>query len=124
MDELDEHPATVDDMLSIRDDPVIVADDLGLITYINDAFTDLYGWTRADLYGQPLTIIMPEKFREAHQFGFSRFLVSGERRIIGHAIPLEVAFKNGTIKLAEHFILSDKKDGNRRFAATIIQREP
>jgi PAS domain S-box-containing protein len=97
---------------------------MGIITYINDAFTDLYGWTSTDLYGKSLTTIMPNKFREAHQFGFSRFLVSGQRRIIGRAIPLEVTFKDGTTKLAEHFILTDKKDGSWRFAATIIQREP
>lgn len=121
---MDEHPASVDGILAIHDDPVIAANDLGLVTYINEAFTELYGWTADDLIGKELTVIMPEKFREAHQFGFSRFLTTEQPRIAGKPLPLEVVFKDGTVKLAEHFILADKKDGVWRFAATIIQREP
>jgi PAS domain S-box-containing protein len=117
-------PQTVDEILALHDDPVVAANDLGLITYINQAFTDLYGWTLDDLAGKQLTIIMPEKFREAHQFGFSRFLTTEQARITGKPLPLEVLFKDGTVKLAEHFILADKKDDAWRFAATIIQREP
>jgi PAS domain S-box-containing protein len=118
-----DHPKTVDEMLSRHDVPVVTASDDGLITSINEAFTAAYGWESVDLVGQSLTTIMPEKFREAHQFGFSRFLTTEQPRVAGKPLPLEIQYKDGTVKLAEHFIIGDKKNGHWRFAATIIRRD-
>ena len=116
------YPKTVDEILAHQDIPVVSADDQGIITYINKAFSDAYGWKSADLVGQSLTVIMPDKFREAHQFGFARFLSTEQPRVAGQPLPLEVRLKDGSSKLAEHFILGDKKDNRWRFAATIVVR--
>ena len=118
-----EHPETVDEVLGLHDDPVIGVDEYGIITFINDSFTEVYGWTQQDLVGKSLTLIMPEKFREAHEFGFSRFLATEQARITAKELPLEITSKDGTAQLAEHYILADKKDGHWRFGATIILRE-
>lgn len=118
----DARPSSVDEILALKDIPAIGASEEGFVTYINEAFTKTYGWTKKDLYGSSLTKIMPAKFREAHQFGFSRFLATEKPRVAGQPLPLEVEFKDGTVKLAEHFILADKKDNEWHFAATITLR--
>lgn len=116
------YPTTVDEILHVKTQPAIAADEQGLITYINEAFTQTYGWTKTDLLGKSLTEIMPPKFREAHHFGFSRFLATGVERVSGQPLPLAMLFKDGTVKDAEHFILADKPDNHWRFAATITLR--
>lgn len=114
---------TVDEIAARQDVPAIMADQDGLITNINQKFTDTYGWTQDDLEGKSITTIMPAKFREAHQFGFSRFISTETPRIAGQPLPLEILFKDGTVELAEHFILGEKKDGRWQFAATITLRK-
>ena len=38
--------------------------------------------------GQPLTILMPEEYREAHLGGFRRYLETRETRIIGRTVEV------------------------------------
>ena len=42
------------------------------------------------MIGRPLTILMPERFHEAHLRGLQRYLASREPRVIGKTVELEV----------------------------------
>jgi PAS domain S-box-containing protein len=53
-------------------DAVVSADRYGLITYINKGAERLFGWAPADLVGQPLTVLMPERFRAVTPRSFLR----------------------------------------------------
>jgi PAS domain S-box-containing protein len=41
--------------------------DGGVITYANELFCALSGWSSDELVGQPLNIVIPEKSRAAHE---------------------------------------------------------
>ena len=51
-------------------DAIVVADQQGIITLFNPAAQALFGYPEPDVRGQPLTILMPEEYREAHRGGF------------------------------------------------------
>jgi len=87
-----------------------------------DAFQNAYGWAKEDLIGEPVTMIMPERARELHQIGFSRFLATEKSKIAGHPLSLSVLLKDGSAKNAEHFILAERKNDKWRFAAIINPR--
>ena len=106
-------------MLKMDDVPVVAIDQQSIFTFINAAFIKEYGWTRDDLLGKPVTEIMPEHMRSAHNVGFARFLTTESSVLLGKPLPLEVRYKNGTEKTAPHFILAENKDGRWRFAAII-----
>jgi len=91
--------------------------------HVNSAFEAAYGWEEEELLGKVITIIMPPHMRDAHNFGFSRFLTTEVSKIQGKPLPLPVNCKDGTIKNAEHFIVGEKKDGKWRFAATITPKK-
>ena len=55
-------------------DAIIVADARGQIVEINPAAEEMLGWTHTELEGQPLTVVMPERYREAHTRGLTRLL--------------------------------------------------
>lgn len=110
-------------LLSREDVPVIAIDGDGLITHINNQFTTVYGWEREDLTGKVVTIIMPSHMRDAHNFGFSRFLISEQPRIMNQKLNLPIRCKTGTEIPAEHYIVAEKMQEKWCFAATIIPSE-
>jgi PAS domain S-box-containing protein len=113
---------TVEEILNEKEHPAVAIDEHGLFFFVNNAFEKSYGWSKEELLGQVITIIMPPYMRDAHNFGFSRFLTTEISKIQGKPLPLPIYCKDGTIKDAEHFIVGEKKDGKWRFAATITQQ--
>jgi PAS domain S-box-containing protein len=73
-----------------EDAPTITADSEGLITEVNAQFLETYEWKESALIGEPLTIIIPGKFHDAHNLSFSRFLHTGISSIFSQWVPLEI----------------------------------
>ena len=115
-----EHSKTVTDILQEEKLPAVCIDRTGLFVMVNKAFEEAYGWTREELLGQSITLIIPPYLREGHLIGFSRFLVTETPTLIGKKLPLKILYKDGSIKDAEHYIVSEKHNGEWRFAATIV----
>ncbi|MDL2363229.1 MAG: PAS domain S-box protein [Patescibacteria group bacterium] len=113
------YPKTVEAMLLLTDVPVVAIDQESIFTFVNGAFEEEYGWTSEDLIGKPVTEIMPSHMRSGHNVGFARFLTTETSELLGKPLPLSVRYKNGSEKLSDHFILSEKKDGRWRFSAII-----
>ena len=53
-------------------DGIVLADDDGKIVSWNTAAERLFGYTEGEMLGQPLTTIMPSRYREDHQRGLER----------------------------------------------------
>ncbi len=49
-----------------------------------------------EVRGRPLTMLMPPRYRDAHERGFRRFQETGESQTIGHLITVEGLRKDGT----------------------------
>ena len=110
---------TIDDIRKETVKPALVADENGLIVFVNGVFEKSFGWTIKDLLGQPLTVIMPPAFRTQHHLGFSRFLTTGQSTIMGKSLNLKVLTKDGREIDSEHFIIAGKEKGRWVFGATI-----
>ncbi|HUG38137.1 MAG TPA: PAS domain S-box protein [Candidatus Limnocylindrales bacterium] len=77
-------------------DPIVTADSAGVITYVNPAMERAFGYAAPELLGRPLTLLMPERFREAHGRGLARYLETGEPRVIGSTVELAALRRDGT----------------------------
>ncbi len=110
---------TVADLLTITDLPIVAIDQSSIFTFLNDAFSKEYGWTSKDLLGKSVIEIMPDHMRSAHNVGFARFLTTEHSELLNKYLPLQVKYKDGTIKISDHFIVADKKNGKWHFAAII-----
>ncbi len=64
-------------IIGTASEAVIVADHEGLITLWNKASETIFGHTAEEAIGQPIRIIVPERFREAHAAGLLRFADTG-----------------------------------------------
>ncbi len=69
-------------------DAILSADSQGNIVYFNRAAERIFGYFSKEIIGQPLTLLMPERFRNLHRQGIDRFLRTGETRVIGRTVEL------------------------------------
>jgi diguanylate cyclase (GGDEF)-like protein/PAS domain S-box-containing protein len=73
------------------------ADARGRIVSWNRAAERLFGYTAEDIVGRPLTVLIPEALREAHERGVDRFAATGEARVMGRTIEVEAVRSDGTV---------------------------
>jgi PAS domain S-box-containing protein len=83
-------------------DAVITVSETGTIMFANRAAEHIFGYGKADLLGQPLTVLMPELLPSAHEAGLAHYSTGGRghrpgepvhvhgRHISGKKIPLEL----------------------------------
>lgn len=76
-------------------DSIITINGAGEIVFCNDAVKTAFGLGREELYGRPLTSLMPERYRDAHREGVARVEAGGEARVIGRVVELHGLRKSG-----------------------------
>jgi PAS domain S-box-containing protein len=105
--------------LEASERPFVLADSLGNVVRVNQAFRRPYGWQDEQVIGQPFGMILPESFRMAHQFGFSRFQPTELSTILAHPLRLNTLCADGRSLVSEHFIVAEKKEQGWIFGATL-----
>lgn len=69
-------------------DAIVTADAAGMILSWNPAAERVFGHSAREAVGQSLTLIMPERYRAAHDAGLARVAASGETRVMGKVLSL------------------------------------
>ncbi|TAL08574.1 MAG: PAS domain S-box protein [Nitrospirae bacterium] len=77
-------------------DAIVLADQEGNVISWNRAAHRLFGYTAEEVAGKPLTILMPARYREAHQRGVERMRANGGSRVIGKTLELHGLKKDET----------------------------
>ncbi|MGE5756722.1 MAG: ATP-binding protein, partial [Planctomycetaceae bacterium] len=67
------------------------------ISLFNVAAQRTFGYSEQEVLGQPLTILMPPEYHEAHQRGLHRYLETREARVVGRTIELRGRRKDGEV---------------------------
>jgi diguanylate cyclase (GGDEF)-like protein/PAS domain S-box-containing protein len=78
-------------------DAIITSDSAENIVGWNRGAEMIFGYSEAEITGQPLTVLMPSRYRAPHRAGVRTLLSGGKPHIIGNgAIELEGLRKNGS----------------------------
>ena len=77
-------------------DSVIFADRAGIIQLWNRGAEIIFGYAAAEALGQSLDLIIPEKFRPAHNEGFRHALATGLTRNDGKVLTTRAHNKHGS----------------------------
>ena len=77
-------------------DGVITIDSTGLVTDWNAQATAIFGWSRDETLGRPLSdTIIPERDRQAHEQGIREFLRTGTGAILNRRIEIVARHRSG-----------------------------
>ncbi|BBU32430.1 hypothetical protein BTHE68_61640 (plasmid) [Burkholderia sp. THE68] len=95
-------------------------DEAGMVVEWNEAATLLFGWKQQDVAGRELaSFIVPERLRDAHRAGLTRYLATGEARMINQRVELPALRRDGSEFAAELTISEVWYEGQRQFACFV-----
>ena len=74
---------------------VIFSDHSGRISFWNKAATALFGYEEAEVLGEPLTVIMPKRYKKAHE-GWDQIISIGKSPVMGRIFEASGLRKDGS----------------------------
>ncbi len=101
-------------------DAIVGMDTAGLITIWTPQAERIFGWKEDEVIGQRMSvIIIPERYRRAHEEGLARYLQSGKGPVLNKLIELIALHRDGTEFPVELSILPVKQGAHEFFCAFI-----
>ena len=105
-------------LLEAAPDAMVVVDDRGRIELANVQAEALFGYTRDELVGQPIEVLVPEEHRGTHPGRRDRYFAEARTRPMGQGIDLAARRKDGSVFPAEISLSAiDTEDGRLVSAA-------
>ena len=96
-EELSETERFFRSVLELAPDGLMVADDRGAIRLANAKCEELFGYTRAELVGQPVDALVPDDVRARHAALRESFHAAPVPRAMGHGRELRARRKDGSL---------------------------
>jgi PAS domain S-box-containing protein len=83
-------------LLEAAPDAMIVTDKTGKITMINATTSKIFGFSQEELSGQPIEILIPERFRTNHRKHLITYFSDPKTRFMGAGLELPSMRKDGS----------------------------
>src|SRR5438132_2814124 len=101
-------------------DAIITIDSESTMVFVNLAAEKIFGYSRAEMLGQSLTMLMPDYLRHVHRAGIERYLNTGERHISWSAVELPGLHKSGC-EIPLELSFGEFTEGGKRFFTGIAR---
>jgi PAS domain S-box-containing protein len=107
-------------MLDSIPDSMLGMDSNGMITDWNPGAERTLGWRRAEAMGRRLSeLIIPPRYREAHEKGMRRFVEAGHTRVLNRILDVEALHRDGHVFPIELSIWTISGDRGGGFGACV-----
>ncbi len=100
-------------------DGMIVIDTKGIVERINPATEKIFGFSREQLVGQNVSMLMPPPLREEHDEYLARYISTGESSVIGRDRDVFAQKADGTELPIELAVIELHDGGKRHFIGTV-----
>ena len=100
-------------------DAIILADSRGIILSWNHGAQTLFGYAQDEIAGQPLTLLIPERYRKACANGLQRVVTTDERPLSGKTVELRGLKRDGSEFPLELALSSWQTDEGTFFSAIV-----
>lgn len=100
-------------------DGIVTFDDRGIIQSCNPATERLFDYTKSEVVGQNITMLMPEYIRGKYTQYLASFLETGVPKIIDFGREVEGSRKDGSVFAMELSVSEVKLKGQRLFTAIV-----
>ncbi|GJQ58348.1 MAG: hypothetical protein SCALA701_11490 [Candidatus Scalindua sp.] len=109
-------------LIDSAQDAIISINEKGIISVWNKLASKIFGYSRDEIIGRHISIIIPERYKKRHEEGMERFLTTEKARIIGRATEVYGITKEG-IEVQIEMSLAFQKSENGQYSFTAIIRE-
>jgi PAS domain S-box-containing protein len=107
-------------LLEAAVDGILSIDDRGAVLTINPAAERLFGYTAAEVIGRNVKMLMPSPYQQEHDGYISRYLGTGEKKIIGIGREVVGLRKDGTT-FPMDLSVAEARVGNGRIFLGIVR---
>ncbi|HVA01409.1 MAG TPA: sigma 54-interacting transcriptional regulator [Terriglobia bacterium] len=121
-EQLRETQALFEQLFESAPDGVLVTDAEGLITRVNAQTEKMFGYGRAELQGQSIEVLVPERFRESHVELLKGYQAVPHLRAMGSGLELYARRKDGS-QFPVEIMLSPIKDDNGSLVVLAVVRD-
>ncbi|MEL7158591.1 MAG: PAS domain S-box protein, partial [Actinomycetota bacterium] len=106
-------------MVDASPDGMLLADELGVISFVNSQMEALFGYDRGDLLGQSVDVLLPTRLRQVHAAHRTRYRVEPKLRSMGAGLDLVARRKDGSEFPVEISLSPISTDDGLRVVATV-----
>lgn len=107
-------------IINSSSDAIVTGNSDGLIITWNPAAERIFGHSAEAAIGEPLSILMPVRFRAAHDAGIARVVNTGKTKVVGQVLTLTGNHASGR-EFPIELTLSTWEMGGARFFGGIIR---
>ena len=115
---LAEREAHLKSILDTVPDAMVVIDATGAIQSFSHAAEGLFGYSAEEVKGRNVSMLMPSPYREQHDQYLSRYLATGEKRIIGSSRVVIGLRRDGSTFPMELYIGEARRRGGAPLPAS------
>lgn len=101
-------------------DAIVTTDSEGNIIFFNHSLTTIFGYSKDEITGEPLTILMPERFKKKYLEELRKYKKSGKHRLVGKTVSTNGLKKDGT-EFPFEMSLSAWGSGEKTYFTAIIR---
>jgi PAS domain S-box-containing protein len=106
----------------LANDAIVLMDTQWKVVSWNKRAQKIFGYAEKEILGQPVTRLMPDRYKKMHQEGVERLYSGGEPRVIDQDKTLEFAgLKKDGSQLPLEFSLASWEAGGETFFSAIIR---
>src|ERR1700692_2238960 len=108
-------------LMQFLPDAMLVVDELGIIRFSNETSSGVFGYTPEQLIGQPIKLLIPERFPARHGAHVASFMRQPASREMGARISDRFARRADGTEFPAGIRLSPFSDGGQSFVAAAIR---
>ena len=112
----------IENLIKTAQDAIVCIDEKGIINVWNQSAEKIFGYSKSEIIGQPVTTIIPERYKKKHQEGLNRLLRTRKPETIGKTIEASGKTKKGT-EIPIELSLSFHEIEENRYSFTGIIRD-
>ena len=102
---------------------IVVTDPDGIVRLWNKGAARVFGYSEADIVGQSLDLIIPEKLRERHWIGYRQTMLTGYTRYGDKLLSVPATHRDGRRLSIEFSVALLRGEADRIVGISAIMRE-
>lgn len=116
---LQQSEALLTSVIETAPDAIITINVEANIVSFSRAAEDMFGYRGDEVIGRNVDMLMPEPYRSAHDGYIARYLITGEKRIIGIGRQVQAMRRDGSVFPMELAVGEARHDGQHLFTGFI-----